>query len=176
MSAITCDQAVRALKEIGCSQPARVIATYMGTDSRAVATALRGAVSDGRVSISFRHKDGVARYRFVRLAAKRRLQNRVNFAGHDMDHKTKLRDLIPNGDGCNSEYANTLAEASEYIERLEDRLFAAGAMEQAPCFCCGYNGPGYYQPDSHPCAKRHHELRHGVRFAERMHGIVEKPC
>jgi hypothetical protein len=86
----------------------------------------------------------------------------LDFAGYDMDNKTKLRDLIPNGDGYNSEYANTLAEAAEYIERLEDRLFAAGAMEQAPCFCCGYNGPGYYQPGSHPCAKRHHELRHGV--------------
>lgn len=73
-----------------------------------------------------------------------------------------IKDLISNGDGYNSEYANKLAEAAKYIERLEDRLFAAGAMEQAPCFCCGYNGPGYYQPGSHPCAKRHHELRHGV--------------
>ena len=59
-----------------------------------------------------------------------------------MDHKTKLLALIPNGDGYNSEYAATLAEAAEYIEQLEDRLFAAGAMEDAPCFCCGYNGSG----------------------------------
>jgi hypothetical protein len=78
-----------------------------------------------------------------------------------MDHKTKLLDLIPNGDGYNGEYANTLAEAAEYIEQLEDRLFAAGAMQQAPCFCCGYNGAGYYQPSTHPCAKRHYELRQG---------------
>lgn len=69
-TAITCDQAVRALMGIGCSQPACVIAAYMGTGSRAVAAALRKAVNDGRVSISYRHKDGVARYRFVRLTAK----------------------------------------------------------------------------------------------------------
>lgn len=41
---------------------------------------------------------------------------------------------------------------------LEDHLFALGAMKEAPCFCCGYNGPGYYQPDTHLCAARHHKL------------------
>lgn len=43
--------------------------------------------------------------------------------------------------------------------RLENMLFAAGRMEQAPCFVCGYNGPGYYQPGQHRCAARHHKLR-----------------
>lgn len=43
---------------------------------------------------------------------------------------------------------------------LENRLFALGAMEDSPCFCCGYNGPGYYQPAQHACAARHHKLRH----------------
>lgn len=43
--------------------------------------------------------------------------------------------------------------------RLEDMLFVAGRMEQAPCFVCGYNGPGYYQPGQHRCAARHHKLR-----------------
>lgn len=42
------------------------------------------------------------------------------------------------------------------VAELEDRLFAYGAMDDPPCFCCGYNGPGYFQPDKHPCAKRHH--------------------
>lgn len=71
---------------------------------------------------------------------------------------------------------DALAEAAEYIERLEDRLFAAGAMEQAPCFCCGYNGPGYYQPGSHPCAKRHHELRHGGgRMNDRSQTVTLTP-
>lgn len=50
------------------------------------------------------------------------------------------------------------------IKELEDMLFARGAMEEAPCFCCGYNGPGYYQPGTHPCAKRHHKLTKGRRL------------
>lgn len=65
MSKITCDQAVRALKELGTSSPAKNIAARLDTDSRAVATALRQAVKDGRVSWSF--KEGIAFYRFVRL-------------------------------------------------------------------------------------------------------------
>lgn len=75
-TAITCDRAVRALKELGRSQRAREIAAHLGAGTRAVATALRGAVNDGRVSISYRHKDGVARYRFIRLAAKSAAQQK----------------------------------------------------------------------------------------------------
>ena len=41
---------------------------------------------------------------------------------------------------------------------LEDRLFALGEMTYAPCFCCGYNGPNYYQPLHHKCAERHHRF------------------
>lgn len=48
------------------------------------------------------------------------------------------------------------ADTSDLVRRLQDMLFARGAMAEAPCFCCGYNGAGYFQPDSHPCAKRHH--------------------
>jgi len=44
------------------------------------------------------------------------------------------------------------------IKRLQDLLFALGAMNSAPCFCCGYNGEGFFQPDKHPCAARHHAL------------------
>ena len=51
------------------------------------------------------------------------------------------------------------------IKHLEDMLFALGAMEEAPCFCCGYNGAGYYQPETHACAKRHHRLRANVEFS-----------
>ena len=56
-----------------------------------------------------------------------------------------------------------LANAKEKIERLEKdkeryagAAFKAGAMHKAPCFYCGYNGEGYYQPNKHPCAERHH--------------------
>jgi hypothetical protein len=44
------------------------------------------------------------------------------------------------------------------IRELEDMLFTLGAMNKPPCFLCGYNGPGYYQPEHHPCADRHHKL------------------
>ncbi len=42
------------------------------------------------------------------------------------------------------------------VERYKKRLFEMGAMEEAPCIFCGYNGPGYFQPDTHPCAALHH--------------------
>ena len=44
------------------------------------------------------------------------------------------------------------------VERLENRLFSLGEMTKAPCFCCGYNGPYYFQVDTHPCVARHHRL------------------
>jgi hypothetical protein len=49
-------------------------------------------------------------------------------------------------------------KTTERKRKLEDRLFAEGAMTESPCFRCGYNGPGYYQPSRHPCAERHHRL------------------
>lgn len=46
---------------------------------------------------------------------------------------------------------------SKRVTELEDLLFKRGEMFNPPCFVCGYNGPDYYQPDKHPCAKRHHD-------------------
>ena len=42
------------------------------------------------------------------------------------------------------------------VAELEDELFAAGRMDNPPCFVCGYNGESYYNPKVHPCAARHH--------------------
>lgn len=53
------------------------------------------------------------------------------------------------------------ARAALELKRLQDRLFVLGAMKEAPCFFCGYNGPGYFQPKTHPCAERHHRLYPG---------------
>ena len=36
------------------------------------------------------------------------------------NHIEKLKELIPDGDGYNSEYAHTLLDAVEYIKQLED--------------------------------------------------------
>jgi hypothetical protein len=63
--AITCEDVVRKLQQWGLSTPAKNIAEMMGTDSRAVATALRKATYDGRVKMAF--KRGIAYYRFIKL-------------------------------------------------------------------------------------------------------------
>ncbi len=39
--------------------------------------------------------------------------------------------------------------------KFRQAAFRAGAMNEPPCFCCGYNGEGYFNPDMHPCAKEH---------------------
>ena len=56
------------------------------------------------------------------------------------------------------EFIAEIAIQKEKIEKLEDMLFKLNAMKDAPCFCCGYNGPNYFQPSVHPCAERHHRL------------------
>lgn len=65
---ITATDCVQALKKRKLSTSASALAAWIGTDSRAVATALRGPVRDGLVTISF--KRGIGFYRFVRLNKK----------------------------------------------------------------------------------------------------------
>lgn len=48
-------------------------------------------------------------------------------------------------------------EAADEIERLRKLAMTTYLFEEAPCFLCGYNGPGYYQPEQHPCAALYHE-------------------
>jgi hypothetical protein len=59
---------------------------------------------------------------------------------------------------CRKFRAQDAKEANERIKVLEDALFSKGAMFDAPCFCCGYNGPNYFDPRIHECALRHHAL------------------
>ena len=49
-------------------------------------------------------------------------------------------------------------EVTRSSRELEDKLFEMGVMNEAPCFICGYNGEGFYQPDKHKCAERHHKI------------------
>lgn len=37
-------------------------------------------------------------------------------------------------------------------ERYRKALLTAGLWKEAPCVICGYNGRGYFQPDTHGCA------------------------
>ena len=62
---------------------------------------------------------------------------------------------------CNPEniaaiLAHVEAQAAE-IKRLRKLAMTTHLFEEAPCFLCGYNGPGYYQPEQHPCAALYHE-------------------
>ena len=65
MDKIRCIDAVMVLKNTKARMTAKEIGELLNTDSRAVATALRQATSDGRVHWLF--KKGIARYRFTRL-------------------------------------------------------------------------------------------------------------
>lgn len=49
-----------------------------------------------------------------------------------------------------------LKDAKKRIKELETMLFEYGAMEDPPCFICGYNGPGYFNSSIHKCADKHH--------------------
>lgn len=35
-------------------------------------------------------------------------------------------------------------------------------FRRSPCFICGYNGPGYYQRETHECAARYHATYEGL--------------
>ena len=64
-------------------------------------------------------------------------------------------------DPCDTQGTNEtdgIKHLKNRIKELEDKLIARGFMHRAPCFICGYEGPGYYNPFIHPCAKRHHVL------------------
>lgn len=56
-----------------------------------------------------------------------------------------------------SEHQTTLtmrvAELLRENERLREAMIRGGMHKTAPCVVCGYNGPGYYQPDQHGCVR-----------------------
>ena len=69
-----------------------------------------------------------------------------------------------------------------YVEEALCKWFS-----EAPCFLCGYNGEGYYQPNAHSCAKHYHSMtlsklwntrpiaNNGVSF-EDIEKIIWKHC
>lgn len=44
-----------------------------------------------------------------------------------------------------------IAALEAQVQMLRDALLKRG-LSYAPCDICGYNGPRYYQPATHPCA------------------------
>lgn len=47
-----------------------------------------------------------------------------------------------------------ILSGGDALDDLERKRF-----ERAPCYLCGYNGEGYYQPGNHPCAAMYHRGR-----------------
>ena len=69
--------------------------------------------------------------------------------------KLALEALLSWGKGFPDNWGDLDTEAVTAIREAlaeQPRLLSA-----APCDQCGYNGPGYYQPDTHQCAAKHHK-------------------
>jgi hypothetical protein len=69
--------------------------------------------------------------------------------------------LTASGEGSEKEcdvIAARFSTDTRKFSKYEDLLFKMGAMLEAPCFCCGYDGSGYFQSGTHKCAERHHKL------------------
>jgi len=49
---------------------------------------------------------------------------------------------------CARELEAALAQQPAAVDRARFR--------KAPCYLCGYNGAGYFQPETHPCAALYH--------------------
>ena len=47
-------------------------------------------------------------------------------------------------------------------------------LSAAPCDQCGYNGPGYYQPKTHPCASKHHKALAQERSSDEQPAPVQQ--
>ena len=69
----------------------------------------------------------------------------------DAEHKAELEKL-------RARVVEMEAENGRLKGRI-DGLEIAICMGDAPCKKCGYNGPGYYQPDKHPCAAEYHSAQ-----------------
>lgn len=61
-----------------------------------------------------------------------------------------------NGNRC--EDCEALALLHAEIDRLRAAIIARAPqlLTDAPCVLCGYNGPGYYQPETHSCMAEYH--------------------
>ena len=76
--------------------------------------------------------------------------------------------LVQNGNIVKAKlFSEHDAEQRAEIEALKAQLaksFNKKRFEnEPPCYLCGYNGPDYFQPDTHPCARFHHEKRRSAR-------------
>jgi cytochrome c len=53
--------------------------------------------------------------------------------------------------------ALAMAKVTDRLKEQYARIIVkTKRFEEGNCPICGYNGPGYFQPDKHPCAKYYH--------------------
>lgn len=52
------------------------------------------------------------------------------------------------------EDAKTIKELREALAKIETICIKRGYWKSAPCCICGYNGPGYFQEETHKCASK----------------------
>lgn len=85
--------------------------------------------------------------RVAELEAACKLENELRVAG-------SLRELKLMGEV--DELRKQLADLRVDRDVLAARLAADHRFSEAPCPICDYNGPGYFQPSTHPCAAMFH--------------------
>lgn len=73
--------------------------------------------------------------------------------------------------GCRADIFAATYEPVETTLAAQQPAAVDGAIdkarfERAPCYLCGYNGPGYYRPDTHPCAAKYHAALEELHLAE----------
>jgi len=85
----------------------------------------------------------------------------------DIEEMTKDRDihkgmatgymqLASKHESERDELTKQLADLRGDRDTLAARLAADHRFSEAPCPICDYNGPGYFQPSTHPCAAMFH--------------------
>lgn len=84
------------------------------------------------------------------------------YAGTDAEFDEDVRLAI--------EAALSAAPASASVAEIDRKRF-----EKAPCYLCGYNGPGYFQPISHECASRYHAAEVDALFSPASASVAVKP-
>jgi DNA repair exonuclease SbcCD ATPase subunit len=86
------------------------------------------------------------------------LRNRAEAAERERDHKdAQHTKLYAQFDAALREAEALRKDAEKWRSHIAKNETWEKLFENAPCFVCGYNGPGYFQPDKHPCAKLYHE-------------------
>jgi hypothetical protein len=90
--------------------------------------------------------------------------------GNFVDHATKLE--MPR-DAATFTLPVFLHPAQPASQQGELDEFDRKRFEQAPCYLCGYNGAGYYQPATHPCANRYHASQQGEKRVTPLSPLAE---